>query len=284
MIADILISLTALVVLTIASYTDIKTTEIPDYLSYSLIFIALAIRLIYAFLFNEPNYFAFGLLGLALMSVIGNIMYYTKQWGGGDAKLLMGLGATFGTTPSFINIGIPFLLIVFINIIFFGAIYGIIWAIYLAIKNNKKIGKEMKMLEKTESMQKGKKMVMISSLIFIIAIVFIEPIQIKLLAFIMLILSLFYSFSWTYMKAIEKVSLHKMIPISRLLPGDFVLDEKIRKRFKIPELGLEDKHIEALKVSKIKKVEIKQGIPFVPSIWIGVTASFLLSNFYAGLF
>ena len=151
MIADILLLLTGLIALTIAAYNDIKTTEIPDWLSFSLIFTGIAIRLMHSSIYSKWDYFAYGLLGLALMSVLGNIMYYSRQWGGGDAKIAMGLGVIFGTTPSFLDTGIPFLLVIFINIIFFGALYGLAWSVYLALKHKAKLKKELAMSSKNPS-------------------------------------------------------------------------------------------------------------------------------------
>ncbi|MBT4434447.1 hypothetical protein HOD05_04465, partial [Candidatus Woesearchaeota archaeon] len=45
MILEILLPLATLIILTISSYTDLKTREVPDILSYSLIFIALGLRI-----------------------------------------------------------------------------------------------------------------------------------------------------------------------------------------------------------------------------------------------
>src|SRR3989344_9178057 len=75
-------------------------------------------------------------------------MYYAKQWGGGDAKLLMGMGAMFGNYEgiSYLNpvFDLPFILILIINILVAGAIWGIVYSTYLAIKNRKEFIKNIK--------------------------------------------------------------------------------------------------------------------------------------------
>ena len=43
MVLDVILIILALIVLLIASYTDLKTREVPDWLNYSLIFSALII-------------------------------------------------------------------------------------------------------------------------------------------------------------------------------------------------------------------------------------------------
>ena len=92
MISYILIT-AGLIGLLIATMTDIKTREVPDWLSYSLIVIGLGVRLIYSLFEWNFSYVLFGFIGFGIFFLIALFMYYTKQWGGGDSKLLMGLGA-----------------------------------------------------------------------------------------------------------------------------------------------------------------------------------------------
>ena len=75
-------------------------------------------------------------------------MYRKKQWGGADAKILMGLGVVFATQPYFSQLEFPFLLLLFINIIFIGGIYGLIFGLVVFFKNRKKSLKEFKKLTK----------------------------------------------------------------------------------------------------------------------------------------
>src|SRR3989344_151340 len=79
-----------------SSIVDIQKREAPDWLSYSLIVFGLGSRLIYSLILKDYMIVLFGLLGLLAAFIFAMLMYYTKQWGGGDAKLLMGLGAVIG--------------------------------------------------------------------------------------------------------------------------------------------------------------------------------------------
>ena len=65
MIFEILLILTTIIVLAISSYTDLKTREVPDILSYSLIFIALGLRILFSFIHGKEIIIS-GLLGLAI--------------------------------------------------------------------------------------------------------------------------------------------------------------------------------------------------------------------------
>ena len=143
MLIELILVIIALIWLIFATYFDIKTQEIPDWLTYSLIIIAIVLKLLHSLATNEWNFFYYGLLGGLIFFAIGSLMYYTKQWGGGDTKLLAGLGIAFTSYPRFLlnylnpNLNFPFLFTLFINILIAGALYGIIWTFVLAIKNKK---------------------------------------------------------------------------------------------------------------------------------------------------
>jgi len=96
MIVDIILLTIAFIALILASITDIKTREVPDWLNFSLIFVGLGVRLIYSSITFDWIYSLEGVLGLGVGVAIAYLMFYAGQWGGGDSKLLMGLGALIG--------------------------------------------------------------------------------------------------------------------------------------------------------------------------------------------
>ena len=99
----LLTNITVLISLIIASITDIKTREVPDWLNYGLIVFGLGSRLIYSIALSDFSFFLYGLTGFLVFFIIANIMFYSAQWGGGDSKLLMGLGAVIGLNFNFTN-------------------------------------------------------------------------------------------------------------------------------------------------------------------------------------
>ena len=145
MLVDYILIPIALIWLTFASISDLKSKEIPDWLNFSLIIIALAIKSIEAILARNVFILLYAIAALVIFFLLANLMYYTKQWGGGDAKLIIGLGIIFTQYPTeFLNyfnpkLTIPFAITFVVNILFIGAVYGIIWSVSLAIKNYKKI-------------------------------------------------------------------------------------------------------------------------------------------------
>lgn len=267
-LADILLVILAFLGLSIASIVDVKTREIPNWLNFSMIAVALSIRLMHSILTTEWFYFLYGLVGFASMFLLGNLMYYTKQWGGGDSKLLFALGAIFATKPYFVkDFPVPFLAVIFLGIIVVGFFYSFIYSIILAFKNKTKFLKEIKDL-----IHNYRKIRLLSTTIAILIAIsslfvqfYLRPLTLSLAAI------LIFSVYWIiFAKAVESACLTKSIPISKLTEGEWIVDEKIRKKFKISKLGIEKKQIEELKKAKIKEILIKEGIPFAPSFLIAL--------------
>jgi len=138
---DYIILIITIIWLLIATISDIKTKEVPNWITYSLVIIALAI-----YSFKSIHYHTFkpiltSLIGLVVFSILGTLMYYSKQWGGGDTKLLFGLGAALPDYPLILNdiltpnLNIPFLSILYLNILLIGSIYGLIRVIQVKIYN-----------------------------------------------------------------------------------------------------------------------------------------------------
>lgn len=89
----------ALVGLIIASYSDLKTREIPPLLPYSLIVIGFFLHGIESITTQEPNIFFFTILVGVFSFLFANSLYKFGVWAGGDVKLFTGLGfilPTFG--------------------------------------------------------------------------------------------------------------------------------------------------------------------------------------------
>lgn len=290
MIIDLILVITGIIGLIIASIVDLKKREIPDWLNYSLICTGLSLRLLHSLTYSEWYYFNYALLGFGFMFLIGNLMYYTKQWGGGDTKLLMALGAIFATSPKFLQLNLgqfPFLLILFINIIIVGAIYGILYSLFLAIKNKNKFLKEFKKLSKNQKTKSIKKFSLIFILIILVFSFAVENNLIKILFFATAILIITYTYLWTMIKAVENACMYKYISPKKLTEGDWVVKEiKIKGKliYSSKSLGIEKNQIAQLIKSKIKKVLIKEGLPFVPSFLIGTLITLLFGNILLFIF
>ena len=84
-----------------AGYLDLKTTEFPDWLPYSIIIASIAVRAVFSFIMGDftilTNSFIIGGIFLG----IGLALYYTNQWGDGDAWLLGAMGFVFPDPAGF---------------------------------------------------------------------------------------------------------------------------------------------------------------------------------------
>lgn len=282
MIIDILLLIVILLALVAATITDFKTREVPDWISFSLIITSLVIRLIYSLISKQWNFFIMGLIGFTSFFILANILYYGKQWGGGDSKLLMGIGAGFATYPEFLlkylspNLDFNILAIFLINLVLVGGIYGTIWSFMLAIKNKDKFKQEFKNLLKSK---KIKFTLITSFLIITILTIFLLISRISLILIIIsLIITTLFIFFIISIKAIEKSCMYKSISTTNLTEGDWVADKSIKKKYNISELGIENYQINQLKKDKLKKILIKEGIPFTISFPITILITLIFGN------
>jgi len=142
---DILLIIIALVFLLFASYSDIKTREVPDLMNFGLIILAFLIRAFYSFSQKSFMPLIEGFFGFGIFLVLALLLFYTGQMGGGDSKMMMGLGFLIGIP---LELKIPFLADFLFNSLIFGAIYAFIWSFILGIRNYKKVHKKIKKMRK----------------------------------------------------------------------------------------------------------------------------------------
>ena len=271
------------IALLIGSISDLKTREVPDWLNYGLIISGIGLNLLFSAIYSSAYFIINSLIGLAIFFGIAYIMFYAGQWGGGDSKILMGLGAMIGINLS--SITHQFLLGFFINALFVGAIYGLLWSILMVIGNRQKFWREFKRIFSEKRIVKSKKIIL-ALLIFLLSILFfikVHYIKILILLFAFMILTTFYL--WIFVKAIEKSLMQKLVEPSRLTEGDWIVKEIIVDKEYITgpkDLGIDKKQIKKLvelyKKGKVKKILIKEGIPFVPSFLIAFAVTFIFGN------
>ncbi|MEK6832432.1 MAG: A24 family peptidase [Nanoarchaeota archaeon] len=236
---------------------DLKKREIANWINFSLIIFALIFRFFYS-LFNNSGYSLFyqGLIGFGVFFILGNLLYYGKVFAGGDAKLMIALGAVIPFSESlFANLNLS--IIFFLFFLFFGALYGIIFSVVLGMKNKKTFAKEF------SKQFKEKKKLVYASLIagtIIIFFAFFENIL-----FYMAILVFISPYIYLSAKAIDESCMIKKMNPKKLSEGDWLYkDIKVgRKLIKARWDGLSKEEIILLRKKK-KIVLIRQGIPFSP--------------------
>ncbi|MBT4174438.1 prepilin peptidase [archaeon] len=271
---EILLITITLIILIIASITDLKTREVPDWLSYSFILISLATVLIYS-LTTEFIIFIYSLTGFTAMFALGALLYYTKQWGGADAKILMGLGAVF---PIF---GLEYIFILLIAIVFIGGFYSLAWGLAIYIKHLKKANKKLISLLKE---QRTTRFILVVIAVIALISMFLVPTIYQILIFSILILLIFLFYLTLFVKTVEQIGLIQLIPTPSVTEGDW-LAKSVKHNNKIlisnTKTCLVKKDLSLLKKHKIKSVWIKVGIPFIPAIFLAVLTTIII--YFMGL-
>jgi len=279
MIVESIIYTIVLIALVIGTYTDFKTREVPDWLNYSLIFMGFGLRTIFTTVYHDWSYIIEGIFGFVAFLILALVMFYAGQWGGGDSKMVMGLGALIGLELSTNSFLIGFL----INIFIFGAVFGLLFSVYLAILHRRLFVKEFN--RRFAEKRTEKWFVWVGTIALLAASLLVPPfMKVSLVVLAGLLLLSFYIF--IYLKSVEKASMIRWVDPEKLTEGDWVVQDVVigGKRICGPkDLGLEMRQIKRLirlkKQKKIKKVLIKYGIPFVPSFLIAFIVTFLYGNF-----
>ncbi|TAL51891.1 MAG: prepilin peptidase [Nanoarchaeota archaeon] len=272
-------------ILAIASIIDVKTREVPDFLNYSLIAIGLGVNTLIAIAISNIMIFLQSIAGMVFGFLLGWALYYLGQWGGGDSKLLIGLGAAIGIpfSTDFIKSGSmilsSFLVSMLANMIIVGAIYALFIAVFLAATNWDKMKEPLERLAKKSSRWRIPLQIII--LVCIIAsAIFFRGFERIMIVSLLLICAVF-SHLWIFIKAVEESAMRKWVAPDKLVEGDWVAEPvKIgRKTIVSPkDPGISKEQIKELKKAfeKGKKVLVKEGIPFVPTFFFSflITAAF----------
>ena len=290
MVIDVLLLIVGFSALIIATYTDIKTREVPDWLNFSLIPAGLGLRLIHALIFDDWMYLGYGVIFLVLFIGLAFLLYYARQWGGGDSKLLMGIGVLFATYPGFLLkyfnpiLNWHFLLIFLFNLLLVGAVYALIWSSYLAVKNWKKFTAVYRQF--VSSLVVFRRMMLFVVLAFLVISFFLQTeMKIVLLAFAVMIFLTFHLM--IFAKVVEACCMFKAVAVNKLTEGDWVSKNVVVRGKYIcgpKDYGLTKQQINILKKSKIKNVVIKEGIPFVPTFLAAMIISLIWGNIIYLLF
>ena len=204
-------------------------------------------------------------------------MYYLKQWGGGDVKLLAALGALLGY---FQKDGFMTIIIFIITLLISGSIWGITYSIVLAINNRKKFGNQAK---KLLTRYKKIRQTIIALLILVLILLFIEfDKNMKLMFTITMVTLVVYFYIYILVKSVEDSCMYKKVSVNELREEDWLAEDIILKNKTIKKSipGLTKEHIALIKKDKIKFVKIKEGIPFIPSFFLAIVVTILISQIF----
>lgn len=287
MIIDIIIFAVCLVAIIIASIHDIKTREVPDWLNYGLILSGFSIRLLYSLITSDWWFLLYGIAGFAVLFGIGLIMFYAGQWGGGDSKMIMGLGVLLGI--DFMHYQTLFaesmLIGFFINMLFIGAGYGLLWSIIMAAARWKGFAKEFSRIRKTKRFMFTQRVLWIIILAVLVSLFFLPDPTFRMILITFAFMLLLLLYLWPFIKSVENICMYKMVTPDKLTEGDWIAEDINIAGELIcspKDLGIEKKQITKLiklaQKGKIQEIRIKEGIPFVPSFLISFVITLVWGN------
>ena len=277
-IENLFLIILALVWIIGAVLQDFKRREVDNLWNFSLIAFALAYRLSVS-IFNGNYWFILnGLIGLVIFFGLHNLFYYSRLFGGGDAKLLMALGAILPLSYNWIiNLKIfGYFVILFLIT---GSIYALIYSVFLIFRNWNGFKKEF-----IKQWKKYQKMFLIS-LVFVIIwvniIYFISQIRFIFIGFVILLFPLLFVFS----KSVEETCMVKSVPFNKVTLGDWLYKDILigKKKIKADWQGVSERELKLIKKSK-KNILIKYGIPFTPAFLFGFIGLLLLAWKFSWLF
>ena len=285
MLVTIILAL-AFVILTVASLIDLKTGEVPDEASIGLATIILLITL---FLSIKKGEFSllFNVVALGVVFFgVGYVLFRLGQWGGGDVKLVGGIGCLLSLLD---NLNYPwphsifftFPLTYWVNMAAIAFPYVILYGIVLAFLNPELLSLYFHYINSPRSL-----LLLLFSFIPALLSIFLPVPPPPNLTFIFLLLPIFTLASF-YLRVVEEKALQKTIPVEELKIGDIVandvvVDGKLIASKRYLE-GVTSSQVEEIKrLAKENKIPstitIKWGVKFAPVLFISLLLTLYVGN------
>ncbi|MBD3388512.1 MAG: hypothetical protein GF416_05520 [Candidatus Altiarchaeales archaeon] len=277
----------ALGFLLLASIADLKTGEIPEKLSFGLIAFTVLVASAQSLASWDAQPVTQSLLWGLIAFAISYALFYYGQWGGGDVKIMAGVGCLIGYLESngyswpnntFIGYKIPPLLTYFIDVAFASTPYVIVYTIALGLMHPAVFRRYLDNLGSRKSMLALSLTLM--PLFLALHFDFMTLAMVYSLVPLLLIASI-------YLKTVEDDILTRTVEVSELRDWDIMADdvivdgEKIASKRDIEGIT-PDQRQTLLELSEAGKIpptlKIKWGVKFVPILFIALALTLYVGN------
>ena len=260
-----------------SAYLDLRYTEFPDWLPYSIIIVSVISRIAYhVSLTGLTIATAYSIIPMAVTGLVflgfGLLLYYMGQWGDGDAWLLGGMGFLFPDSGGLLveTGGIAFPFVIIFNFFIVSLVYMIGYSLILGMRK-KEINKEF-----VRTLKKNRIRIELMIAAFFALFMglssymyFFRGIPPALSTFLFPFFISFMIIFFYYGKAVEKKAFKKQIDVKDLREGDVIMDGKW--------VGVTSTDIKKLQ-KKGGKIWIKEGVRFAPVFIITILVTLLLGN------
>ena len=271
-----------------AAINDLKKREVPNWVNYGLVAVGISFGLLQSVIASDWHFIIFSIAGAIAALALASLMFYTGQWGGGDSKLLIGVGAvlglSFATASPFMAISDQFVSFLF-NLVAVSLFYAIAMGLFLVLKNKNKFTAELK--NQMQSYAALRKFVLAAAVVGLIIIAAANDILVRLSIVIILVAMFFGLYLSIMAKAVEKACMLKKVSPLKLTEGDWIASDVVvgGKRICGPkDLGIEQSQIKQLvalyKRKKVRYVTVKEGIPFAPTFLLAYFVTIFLGNIF----
>jgi len=288
MLLESILLLAAFVGSVLAGIIDLKTTEIPDKIPYVMMGIGIVGNLLESYLVWSYTPILLSMIAGLLFLGFGFLLYYTGQWGGGDAKIMSAIGflvPQFSATKSFFPFSVSF----FFNVFFVGSVYMISYTVIMALINRKILTSFF-----ADIKARAKELVFLNLgvIIFLVILGFytVSNLQIatvnEMFAFGLAVIGMTVGMFtlWRFVKNVEEIGFKRRVKVSEL--------KEFKRRVKVSELkegdvpddsklweGLTKEQVKKIQKSGKKYVVIKEGVRFAPTFPIALLVTVLIGDF-----
>ena len=206
-----------------------------------------------------------------LFTSFAYLLYYGRAFAGGDAKLLIALGAVlpFSSLQDYLIIGAGFVFLLFVV----GAVWGLSWTVYAVMHHPAGFRAAFK-----HELRNMRLIVLVCVFLGIASGGFSIWYNLAYLIFSLPILLL--PVLYAYARAVESACFIRLLPASALREGDWLKNDVVlgKRVIRASVHGLSMEEIRLLRRVR-KKVLIKEGIPFSPAfLFAFVLMVFFLLN------
>lgn len=271
----------------LAAAWDLKTTEIPDEISYVMVIVAL---LVHGYLSlttgNVDPIVSSVSVGLVLFA-FGYALYHLGQWGGGDVKLLAAIGALIPGNEIVAPLQKSYLIFPWpvsylFNVFFVGAIYMLVYATVMAFRHPKvftDLHKELKKSRKVLTYGSAAMLLVLMALNwtfyqnlqamnlfppFMPATNTVDMFRSILIASLApLGLTMGFFVLWKFIRSVEAKAFKRRIPVKELRVGDVLEESKLWE-------GITEQELNMIKRSRKNSVSIKEGVRFAPAFPLAI--------------